>query len=67
MPTRTFTRYQLFTWLPWWFKRYVFFQKNAVLEPLYHFDRVERHQSDSDEKTYGGGKTELTENVNVKN
>lgn len=45
----------------------MFFQKNAVLEPLYHFDRVERHQSDSDEKTFGGGKTELTENVNVKN
>lgn len=57
--------YQVFTWLPWWFKRYVLFQKHAVLEPLYQFDRVERHQSDSDEKTYGG-QTELTENVNVK-
>lgn len=66
VPTRTFMRYQLFTWLPWWFKRYVLFQKSAVLEPLYHFDRVERVQSDSDEKTYGGGQTVLTENIHAK-
>lgn len=65
VPTSTFMRYQLFTWLPWWFKRYVLFQKHAVLEPLYHFDRVERTHSDSDEKT-DGGKTELMENINIK-
>jgi hypothetical protein len=24
--------------LPYWFKRYVFMNKDATLEPLYHFD-----------------------------
>ncbi|KAL2811300.1 hypothetical protein BJX63DRAFT_433454 [Aspergillus granulosus] len=38
--TRTFMRYQLFQALPWWIKRYVFFQKNARLEPLYKFDHA---------------------------
>lgn len=52
--------------MPWWFKRYVLFQKSAVLEPLYHFDRVERVHSDSDEKTYGAGQTVLTENIHAK-
>ncbi|KAL2813162.1 hypothetical protein BJX63DRAFT_395145 [Aspergillus granulosus] len=40
VPTRTFMRYQLFQALPWWIKRYVFFQKNARLEPLYKFDHA---------------------------
>ncbi|PQE27877.1 hexose transporter protein [Rutstroemia sp. NJR-2017a BBW] len=38
IPTRTFMRYQLTKTLPYWLKRYVFFNKNATLEPLYHFD-----------------------------
>jgi hypothetical protein len=38
VPTRTHMHYQLFKALPWWFKRYILFQKNAKLEPLYHFD-----------------------------
>lgn len=57
--------YQVFTWLPWWFKRYVLLQKHAVLKPLYHFDRVERVNSDSEyEKTTA--KTELAEHVDSK-
>lgn len=48
VPTRTFMRYQIFTWLPWWFKRYVLWQKSAVLTPLYHFDRVERVHSEDE-------------------
>ncbi|KAL3464404.1 hypothetical protein BJX64DRAFT_254910 [Aspergillus heterothallicus] len=40
VPTRTHMRYQAFQVLPWWIKRYVFFQKNARLEPLYKFDHV---------------------------
>ncbi|KAI3401166.1 hypothetical protein diail_312 [Diaporthe ilicicola] len=40
VPTRTFIRYQLKTWLPWFIKRHIFFDKSAELEPLYHFDRV---------------------------
>ncbi|KAJ0426043.1 hypothetical protein BJY00DRAFT_272800 [Aspergillus carlsbadensis] len=40
VPTRTHMRYQLRQVLPWWIKRYVFFQKDARLEPLYKFDHV---------------------------
>lgn len=43
--------YQLFTWLPWWFKRYVLRQKDAVLPLLYHFDQVERVDNRSDTET----------------
>ncbi|KAI0884081.1 uncharacterized protein GGS22DRAFT_18981 [Annulohypoxylon maeteangense] len=38
VPNRKFASYQLTKALPWWFKRYVFFQRDAVLEPLYHKD-----------------------------
>ncbi|KAL2800999.1 hypothetical protein BJX66DRAFT_106323 [Aspergillus keveii] len=40
VPTRTHMRYQLRQVLPWWIRRYVLFQKNARLEPLYKFDHV---------------------------
>lgn len=40
VPTRKFAKYQLCTNLPWWFKRYVFFQRDATKEPLYHFEKV---------------------------
>lgn len=40
IPTRTFMRYQITKTLPYWVQRYVFFNKNAVLEPLYHFDQT---------------------------
>jgi hypothetical protein len=35
VPTRTFLRHQLTKALPYWFKRYVIFNKEARLEPLY--------------------------------
>lgn len=38
VPTRTHAKYQLFTALPWWIKRYILRQKNAPLKPLYHFE-----------------------------
>ncbi|KAI2643729.1 sugar transporter-domain-containing protein [Xylaria nigripes] len=38
VPTGEFTRYQVTKVVPWWFKRYVFFQRNAELEPLYKSD-----------------------------
>ena len=38
VPTSVFMRYQITKALPWWFKRYVLFQKGAELEPLYQFD-----------------------------
>ncbi|KAL1893498.1 hypothetical protein Sste5346_006326 [Sporothrix stenoceras] len=40
VPTRRHAAYQLRHWLPWFMKRYVFFQKNAKLEPLYHLEGV---------------------------
>ena len=38
VPTRTHVKYQLFKTIPFWIKRYVFFNKSATLEPLYNFD-----------------------------
>lgn len=38
VPTRTHVKYQLFTALPWWFRRYVLFKKGEPLKPLYHFE-----------------------------
>ncbi|PGH30677.1 hypothetical protein GX50_06541 [[Emmonsia] crescens] len=38
VPTRTHASYQLFTVLPWWFRRYILFRKNAVCPELYHLD-----------------------------
>ncbi|CAM1503318.1 Fc.00g080940.m01.CDS01 [Cosmosporella sp. VM-42] len=36
VPTRRHAAYQVRTWLPYLVKRYVLFQRNATLEPLYH-------------------------------
>jgi hypothetical protein len=41
VPTNTHASYQLTKTLPFWFKRYVFMNKNAKLEPLYRFEAVE--------------------------
>jgi hypothetical protein len=38
VPTRRHISYHLRTYLPWFFKRYVLWQKNAKLEPLYHLE-----------------------------
>ncbi|KAI2465122.1 hypothetical protein F4781DRAFT_40529 [Annulohypoxylon bovei var. microspora] len=38
VPNSKFARYQVTKALPFWFKRYVFWQRHAVLEPLYHKD-----------------------------
>jgi len=38
VPTSTHAKYQLTKTLPFWIKRYVLQNKNAVREPLYHFD-----------------------------
>jgi hypothetical protein len=35
VPTSRFARYQVKEVLPWWFKRYVLFNKSAVCPPLY--------------------------------
>ncbi|KAJ3529202.1 hypothetical protein NMY22_g9097 [Coprinellus aureogranulatus] len=43
VPTATHAKYQLTTFLPYWIKRWVFFQKSATLKPLYDFEEVEVH------------------------
>lgn len=40
VPTRRHISYQLGTWLPWWFKRYVLFNRKVQLEPLYALQGV---------------------------
>ncbi|KAK5995459.1 Putative polyol transporter 2-like protein [Cladobotryum mycophilum] len=40
VPVRTFMKYQITVALPWWFKKYVLFQRNASKPPLYAFDAV---------------------------
>ncbi|KAF2179396.1 hypothetical protein K469DRAFT_641239 [Zopfia rhizophila CBS 207.26] len=40
VPTRRHIAYQIRTWLPWWIKRYVLFQRTAKLEPLYRVEGV---------------------------
>lgn len=40
VPVRTFMKYQLTVALPWWFKKYVFFQWSATKPPLYQFDAL---------------------------
>lgn len=39
VPTKTFIHYNTTKWIPWYMKRWVLFQKDAKLEPLYHFER----------------------------
>ncbi|WQF82747.1 Putative major facilitator, sugar transporter, major facilitator superfamily [Colletotrichum destructivum] len=38
VPTRRHAAYQVRTWLPWVVRRYVFFERSAKLEPLYHLE-----------------------------
>ncbi|KAL5354486.1 hypothetical protein ACLOAV_000575 [Pseudogymnoascus australis] len=40
VPTRTHMHYQINKALPYFIQRWVFFNKNAVLEPLYKFDNA---------------------------
>ena len=46
VPLRKFMSYQTGTWLPWWIKRYVLFQKSAQLQPLYQFENVKENLKD---------------------
>ncbi|KAJ4348890.1 hypothetical protein N0V95_005069 [Ascochyta clinopodiicola] len=41
VPTRKFIAYNFRVALPWWWKRWVLFDKSAKLAPLYHFDGVD--------------------------
>ncbi|MCJ1245068.1 hypothetical protein MMC30_002269 [Trapelia coarctata] len=41
-PVRTFMNYQISKVLPYWWKRYIFFQKQVHLEPLYQEENLAR-------------------------
>ncbi|RXW19746.1 hypothetical protein EST38_g6115 [Candolleomyces aberdarensis] len=43
VPMSRHASYQFTTFLPYWIKRWVLFDKTAKLEPLYNFDEVESH------------------------
>jgi len=40
VPSRKFMAYQTTKAAPWWFRRYILWQKTATLEPLYEMDRT---------------------------
>ena len=40
VPGSKFIAYQTRKAAPWWFKRYILWQKNAKLEPLYDMDHT---------------------------
>jgi MFS family permease len=42
VPTSKFAKYQTTVALPWWIKRYVLWQRNAELKPLYHFEQDDK-------------------------
>ncbi|KAI0095961.1 hypothetical protein F4814DRAFT_178411 [Daldinia grandis] len=50
VPNRKFARYQVTKALPYGFKRWVLFQRNAVLEPLYHKDDEDQTTSAREDK-----------------
>src|SRR5690606_4192365 len=45
VPSRKFAEYQVTKFVPWFIKRWIFWQRNAKLEPLYKFDSVKREES----------------------
>ncbi|TDZ37822.1 Arabinose-proton symporter [Colletotrichum spinosum] len=50
VPTKVFMKYQVSQALPYWFKRWVLWQRTATLEPLYKFDLTHEDHHDGFEK-----------------
>lgn len=63
VPTRKFVAYNLRVALPWWWNRWVLFDKTAKLTPLYTFDGVEGHYQTGIESEPFRGSTEKPETV----
>jgi MFS family permease len=61
VPTRVFMKYQLTKALPYWFNRWVRFNKTATLEPLYHFDKTEGYSSEEETHNKGLGEKPVVE------
>ncbi|KAH6623780.1 hypothetical protein F5144DRAFT_615477 [Chaetomium tenue] len=55
VPTRRFGAYQLTEALPWFVKRWVFWQRGAELRPLYQFDQQKKRAAGGTEKGVVGG------------
>lgn len=60
VPTRTHIHYQLTQALPYWFKRWVLFNRSAKLEPLYHFNDPVAEDITIPVKGAASGKNEIT-------
>ena len=61
VPTRVFIEYQITKALPWWIRRWILFQRDAILEPLYKLD-VEEHEEEEEgslEQTYENDKAKV--------
>ncbi|KAF4974786.1 hypothetical protein FZEAL_8363 [Fusarium zealandicum] len=59
VPTRVFMKYQVTKALPWWIRRWILFQRNATLEPLYQFDAAEPEDSHSSDTGYENDKAKI--------
>lgn len=55
-PTSKFIRYQCTKALPWWFKRWVLFDRSAKLEPFYKEDRHSDYVAPTSAAAVGGEK-----------
>ena len=68
VPTRVFMRYQVTQVLPWWVRRWILFQREAKLDPLYQFDTVGEPE-DSHGSDFGyendKAKVELKDNIGL--
>jgi hypothetical protein len=51
VPTRTHVHYQLTKSLPYFIRRWVFMDRQAKLEPLYHFDRTLAEDTSREDKS----------------
>ncbi|KAK8107624.1 uncharacterized protein PG998_009637 [Apiospora kogelbergensis] len=67
VPTKTFIHYNTTKWIPWYMRRWVLFQKDAKLEPLYHFERPTQGSDLSDTKLITSEHTESAAADNNKN
>ncbi|KPM39435.1 hypothetical protein AK830_g7123 [Neonectria ditissima] len=67
VPTRVFMRYQVTKALPWWIKRWILFQRNATLEPLYQLDIVDPDDNHSSDAGYENDKArvELKDRIGI--
>ena len=50
VPTSHFMQYQLRQVLPYYIKRWIFFQRSATLKPLYQFEENEHPNTNKDVK-----------------